>query len=287
MVPFLENLVAHASIGTLLAISLERYYAIVRPLQAQLVCTSARTCKIIIVTWITSVVTTLPFFGIAKTKKDVLYDGTIVEVCRSQIDDVWKHVYINFIIQVFFVIPFVTLAFLYLSICRKLLSDGKSIATQAQASSKRVLQSKHQVIRMLLSIVVLLFICLLPIRVVTIWAIYSTNEQKNSIGLEGYLNLIWFARIMFYINSAANPILYSAVSRKFRYAFKRALGMRIEPAVRRSITFTSRMSIIRRTREQLHRRTFTPEVEEMDVTVFATSAAPERGRAMQLRSLYD
>ena len=41
------------------------------------------------------------------------------------------------------------------------------------------------------------------------------------INQETYFNLLYFSRLMFYINSAINPILYNIMSSKFRDGFKR------------------------------------------------------------------
>ena len=42
------------------------------------------------------------------------------------------------------------------------------------------------------------------------------------ISEETYFNLLYFCRLMLYINSAINPILYNIMSSKFRDGFKRA-----------------------------------------------------------------
>lgn len=52
MVPFIELMVAHASILTILAISFERYYAICEPLKAGYVCTKTRALFICIGCWL-------------------------------------------------------------------------------------------------------------------------------------------------------------------------------------------------------------------------------------------
>jgi hypothetical protein len=52
MVPFIELMVAHASILTILAISFERYYAICEPLKAGYVCTKTRAIFICVACWI-------------------------------------------------------------------------------------------------------------------------------------------------------------------------------------------------------------------------------------------
>ena len=52
LVPFVELAVAHASVLTIMAISLERYYVITRPLRAGYTCTRMRALAIILAIWI-------------------------------------------------------------------------------------------------------------------------------------------------------------------------------------------------------------------------------------------
>lgn len=45
-----------------------------------------------------------------------------------------------------------------------------------------------------------------------------------SLGIDGYYALLYFCRVMLYLNSAINPILYNLMSSKFREGFLRLLG---------------------------------------------------------------
>ena len=91
-------------------------------------------------------------------------------------------------------------------------------------------RSRRQVVKMLVGIVVLFFISLMPVRCVIIWQIFTSDAQIQGLGPEGYYNLMWISRLLMYINSAGNPIIYSLVSSKFQEAFWRLLtGRRGEP----------------------------------------------------------
>lgn len=63
------------------------------------------------------------------------------------------------------------------------------------------------------------FLCLLPLRVFFLWILASPHEDILALGMEGYYNILYFCRIMFYLNSAMNPILYNMTSARFRAAF--------------------------------------------------------------------
>ncbi|XP_065360056.1 thyrotropin-releasing hormone receptor-like [Calliphora vicina] len=82
---------------------------------------------------------------------------------------------------------------------------------------------RKQVIFMLVAVVSSFFVCLLPFRAFTIWIIASSNDDVASLGIEGYYNVLFFCRIMLYLNSALNPILYNLMSSKFRSGFWRLI----------------------------------------------------------------
>lgn len=76
---------------------------------------------------------------------------------------------------------------------------------------------------MLGAVVLSFFVCLLPFRALTLWIIIVPSETILSLGIEGYYSLLYFCRIMLYLNSAMNPILYNLMSSKFRDGFLRLL----------------------------------------------------------------
>lgn len=59
----------------------------------------------------------------------------------------------------------------------------------------------------------------------TLWMPYRVMVVYNSFASKQYMDLwfLLFCRTMVYINSAINPILYNAMSVKFRRAFKNHL----------------------------------------------------------------
>ena len=79
---------------------------------------------------------------------------------------------------------------------------------------------QNQVINIIASIVVLFFICHLPLRVASLWFTFEDKHVIASLGLERYLNILFSTRIMFYLNHALNPIVYNFVSTKFRSALR-------------------------------------------------------------------
>lgn len=85
---------------------------------------------------------------------------------------------------------------------------------------------RKQVIFMLGAVVISFFICLLPFRVFTLWIIIVPFESVLNLGANTYYFILYFCRILLYLNSAMNPILYNLMSTKFRDGFIRMLGLK-------------------------------------------------------------
>ena len=91
----------------------------------------------------------------------------------------------------------------------------------AATESASILRSRKQVVTMLVTVVVFFFACMMPFKVLTLWITASPVEVFDVIDNETYYILVYFSRVMFYINSAINPILYNIMSSKFREGFRR------------------------------------------------------------------
>lgn len=72
---------------------------------------------------------------------------------------------------------------------------------------------------MLGAVVVSFFVCLLPFRALTLYIIVATQEQIASLDNDVYNSVLYFSRIMLYLNSMLNPFFYSCCSTKFRESF--------------------------------------------------------------------
>ena len=88
-------------------------------------------------------------------------------------------------------------------------------------SQHSVLRYRKQVVLMLGTVVLSFFLCLMPFRAFTLWIIVAPQEAVFSLNIETYYNILYFCRVMTYLNSAINPILYNIMSSKFRDGFFR------------------------------------------------------------------
>ncbi|XP_036323558.1 growth hormone secretagogue receptor type 1-like isoform X1 [Rhagoletis pomonella] len=222
-VPFVELTVAHASVLTILAISFERYYAICEPLKAGYVCTKARAILICILAWCIAAGFTSPIIWVADYKYVEYIDGSSVAVCLTQAVTNWTMGYFLMTISTFFILPLLILVVLYAIIAKNLISSNGPMLRIRPSKPELSLKARKQVVLMLGAVVLSFFLCLLPFRMLTMWIILSSEQTFFDIGVERYYSLLYFCRIMFYLNSAINPILYNLMSTKFRKGFLRLI----------------------------------------------------------------
>ncbi|NP_001165737.1 ecdysis triggering hormone receptor isoform B [Bombyx mori] len=224
-VPFVELTVTHASVLTILAISFERYYAICEPLRAGYVCTKTRATLICGLVWFFAALFTSPILAVATFTYEQDEDGTEVPVCLTQADTFWSALFFILTIAIFFIVPLGVLLVLYSVIAKNLMENPVIIAQSSKNTSGtgNVIRYRKQVILMLGTVVLSFFICLLPFKALTLWIIVFPPETIMSLGIDGYYILLYFCRVMLYLNSAINPILYNLMSSKFRDGFVKLL----------------------------------------------------------------
>ncbi|WAR21407.1 GPR54-like protein [Mya arenaria] len=221
LIPLLENGSLHVSIVTMIAMTTERYYSITYPLQTLVHWKNRMTVKVIISIWIFGFLSTSPFLIITNLEGAEFYDGTPVQVCRTHIYLTWHKVFVIGANVAFFLVPFVVLTLMYSKIIKTLIADRGVIAHEQSSHTSAC--TRKQVIRTFLLIIILFFITMCPIRVFSLWQTFAPVEDIYRLGIESFYNITWFARIMMYINSAGNPIIYSLSSTKFKNGFRTVL----------------------------------------------------------------
>ncbi|XP_045197504.2 growth hormone secretagogue receptor type 1-like [Mercenaria mercenaria] len=216
LVPFLENVVANASVLTILAISFERYRVVCNPLKVRNEET-IRVWKIVVIIWVISSGFSLPWLSIPIVKNSEFLDGTPIKVCRIPIIELWQEIFIVLLAVLFFLIPCLTLFLLNCHLCRVLNQAGEYDMCIHQAGNDRR-KRQNQVANIIASIVTVFFICHLPFRVAGLWLSFADPRTIGRLGLERYLGIVYSTRILFYLNHALNPVVYNFVSTKFRCA---------------------------------------------------------------------
>ncbi|KAK7505242.1 hypothetical protein BaRGS_00003404 [Batillaria attramentaria] len=217
MIPFLENVVGNASAVTILAISVERYRVACRTM-TQSPASSRTMVKTCLLIWLTSVLGAMPFVFITQHKRSILLDGTTVMVCKTPIVLPWHKVYIVITTAVFFILPMLAILVLYANVGFRLISLFKTEQEKLQSYPREIVKMKRQMIQIIVTVVLIFFICHTPYRAVVLWSMFGNRMTVTGLPLELYLSLIYMTRILLYSNHAINPFVYNFVSRKFRRA---------------------------------------------------------------------
>ncbi|XP_053619691.1 growth hormone secretagogue receptor type 1-like isoform X2 [Plodia interpunctella] len=217
-VPFVELTVTHASVLTILAISFERYYAICEPLRAGYVCTKTRATLICALVWFFAALFTSPILAIAEHNSFSGPDGITYSQCLTQAVNFWQITFFITIILFLYALPLIILVILYSIIAKNLITAASKVVMNKTVDPYNT-RARKQVILMLGTVVLCFFLCLMPYRVLTLWIIITPPEITENMSPEKWYNILYFSRVMLYINSAINPILYNLMSSKFRIGF--------------------------------------------------------------------
>ncbi|KAI5714496.1 hypothetical protein M8J77_000691 [Diaphorina citri] len=107
---------------------------------------------------------------------------------------------------------------LYSRISKNLMKPAPGLIQTSSAS----LRYRKQVILMLGTVVISFFLLLLPFRIITLIILIVPTElfwEWYTRNFHLYLGIVYTSRILIYVNSAINPILYNLMSSKFRNGF--------------------------------------------------------------------
>ncbi|XP_049963649.1 thyrotropin-releasing hormone receptor-like [Schistocerca serialis cubense] len=201
---FCQNLGINASALSLVAFTVERYIAICRPLRAHALCSVSRAQRISLLAWALAAAYSAPWLALTSTRP-LRYRGLPeLRACDFRLPRAHYLLYFFCDLLAFYVAPLLLSCVLYALIARALFRRG------AAAS----------VVKMLAAVVVVFATLWLPYRGLLVYNSFATLFSGTK-----YMDLwfLLFAKTCVFINSAINPILYNAMSGKFRRAFRKTL----------------------------------------------------------------
>ncbi|XP_061816229.2 cholecystokinin receptor type A [Nerophis lumbriciformis] len=263
MVMYFMGISVCVSAFTLVAISLERYSAICKPLTSRTWQTKSHAVKVIGATWISAILLMLPYPFSSTLKPFTRHNNTTGYMCRVvwHNDAILKSWYVSLLVLLF-LLPGIIMMLAYGLISLELYrgvrfelsdrassssssardkpvslrtrgSDGdgcyvhlKRGSTQSgsisgayapvrvsQRGNKANLLSKKRVIRMLLVIVFLFFLCWTPVFVVNTWQAFDQGSAYRLTGAP-----ISFIHLLSYTSTCINPVIYCFMNKHFRHA---------------------------------------------------------------------
>ncbi|XP_011700827.1 PREDICTED: tachykinin-like peptides receptor 99D [Wasmannia auropunctata] len=244
---FIAVLTICASVFTLMAISIDRYMAIVNPLKPRM--GKKATLCVAIVIWIIGTILSLPMLLFHTTYTQYFMNGEVRVICYSDWPDMdndglsyYEYLYnVIFMIMTYF-LPIGSMTFTYARVGLELW--GSQSIGEATARQLENIRSKRRVVKMMIVVVVIFAVCWLPFHMYFIVTYYLPEITTKPYIQEVYLGIYWLAMS----NSMYNPIIYCWMNTKFRRGFAQFffwcpwVRVTAEPSLSRSEAVTSRYS---------------------------------------------
>ncbi|XP_031562316.1 neuropeptide FF receptor 2-like [Actinia tenebrosa] len=189
-----------ASVGSLIAIAVDRHRAIVHPLKPRM--RTRHAFYIIIAIWISAIALATPLLVFSKVNSQ----GCLEDWPSGTVN--WQQVYSVLLFVTMYVLPLGTMSGLYLMIYLNLM-EKKPLQKSAH-------RARVSVVRMLIMVIVIFALCWLPFHVMII-----AIDLKNSD--EPTFYAMCFALWLTTANSSFNPIIYAVFNLNYRREFARIL----------------------------------------------------------------
>ncbi|ESO92448.1 hypothetical protein LOTGIDRAFT_120990 [Lottia gigantea] len=220
------------SVLTLCAISIERYFGICRPMTPKM--SKRKFILILAVIWIVAVLVALPSLIVMRLKIHFPDIPEYLSVCYRSWSMDTDIVYNTTLLFSLYFLPICILGICYTVISINLwksripgtgeaLSNSKSVLVNVFIGTCDVagnqLQSRKNVAKMLMAIVILFIICYLPFNLLHVKCKYF--RLLDMLDNQSYIRVIWLiAQWLCYFNSAMNPVIYNFMSARFRREFQ-------------------------------------------------------------------
>lgn len=192
------------SVFTLTILAIERYNAVVRPLQkVQLTRETVRYA--IIGTWMASVALNTPLFVYTNYKFKTA-------ACRQTYSEHAELTHIIFYIIFVFTFPFIVISFCYSKLV-KALYHRSVVTPNSNIPEKELMRQRRQLLKMSLTVTLVFGACVLPASIVIALRYFRLVSQTVRA----------FGLLLLFISSVVNPFIYAFHSLNYRCAFKALL----------------------------------------------------------------
>ncbi|XP_064487743.1 QRFP-like peptide receptor [Ornithodoros turicata] len=216
---YLQTIVVFASVLTLVATCLERYFAIVHPLVSRMQQSKARAKRILLAVWATPCLVALPFLYPARAESDTLtsqYGSISRRSCLITLEERFRRGYYAFLFLFMYLLPLIFIGWTCFRIARCLL---RGISLTRQGSLRRQEANRRKVAKMVMVVVVAFAVAWTPYFLVSIFTQFGINYLEN----QNYFFTMLCINLFAFLNSCVNPFIYAAMSTRFRNGFRRIL----------------------------------------------------------------
>ncbi|XP_035670111.1 neuropeptide FF receptor 2-like [Branchiostoma floridae] len=221
LVPFMQTTSVIASVFTLLAIAVDRFYAVVLPTKPKL--SVSQMVKAVTTIWVFALSVSLPLIIF---KHDTEYpdpEGDViflVHYCDEQwpAGDVSKYYSLSLFI-LSYLVPLGIILVLYVLIGHRIWFKATPGVQKASMEAQNIaLQKKRKVVKMLIVVVVVFALFWLPLHTTLLLNdfVQLSYLQRQVM----YIYIFPIAHWLSYFNSSVNPIIYGYFNPNFRDGFK-------------------------------------------------------------------
>uniref|UniRef100_A0A914XB60 G-protein coupled receptors family 1 profile domain-containing protein n=1 Tax=Plectus sambesii TaxID=2011161 RepID=A0A914XB60_9BILA len=225
-VRYLECVFLYTSILTQLTVCIERFIAIVYPMQARQLCTRTKILVIVGCIWVFSFAFASPYAYLHDTTEIRTPSSQNMTLCVMKITNAKLWICFKWIeCLTFYFLPLLAFIAFYLKVAKVLWSKNKQLHASnnpqgVSDSQAETLKVRRSVVKMLVACVAVYFLCYSPIQ-----AIFLSKALFQLQVAMPYV-LIMMLNALAVACSACNPLLYTLFSRRFRVKFAELLRCR-------------------------------------------------------------
>ncbi|CAK1546911.1 unnamed protein product [Leptosia nina] len=204
---------AHASVYTLVLMSIDRFMAVVHPIASMSIRTEKNALLAIACIWVLILTTAIPV-GICHGEREYSYFHRNHSSCVFLEEQGYSK--LGFQISFFlssYVIPLALISVLYICMLSRLWKSAPG--GRVSAESRR---GRKKVTRMVVVVVVVFAVCWCPIQIILL---VKALDAYNITYFTVTAQIV--SHVLAYMNSCVNPVLYAFLSENFRIAFRKVM----------------------------------------------------------------
>uniref|UniRef100_A0A8C6SHI4 Substance-P receptor n=1 Tax=Neogobius melanostomus TaxID=47308 RepID=A0A8C6SHI4_9GOBI len=202
-----------ASIYSMTAIALDRYMAIIHPLQQRM--SSTETKVVVAVIWALALLLAFPQYYYSNTDEQPERVVCYIEWPKYTIFDFETMYYVCVAILIYF-LPLMVMGWAYLVVGLSLWAS--EIPGDSSDRYKEQLTAKRKVVKMMIVVVCTFAVCWLPYHVYFLLHQFFPDMFLERFIQQVYLFIMWLAMS----STMYNPIIYCCLNDRFRAGFKQA-----------------------------------------------------------------
>ncbi|XP_067083977.1 tachykinin receptor 1a [Osmerus mordax] len=202
-----------ASIYSMSAIALDRYMAIIHPLQPRM--SSTETRVVVVVIWVLALLLAFPQYYYSTTDELPGRVVCYIDWPEYTVFD-FKKMYHVCVVILIYVLPLLVMGCAYLVVGLTLWAS--EIPGDSSDRYREQLMAKRKVVKMMIVVVCTFAVCWLPFHVYFLLHQFFPQLFEETFIQQVYLAIMWLAMS----STMYNPIIYCCLNERFRAGFKQA-----------------------------------------------------------------